>query len=149
MLKQSDWPDRSAALAILLGVIAVYLPWYSYPSGVTHVAVNAFRASVLGDAFFVVIAAAALLLLTRHGVIADVLGGRISDRSARIGVAAAAAVIVLLQLALIPGAGRTASPGIVIALLSVTALAVSAGLPRYDAEPRRTVREMLGEELPD
>lgn len=149
MLKQSDWPDRSAAIAILLGIVAVYLPWYSYQTGATHVAVNGLRASVLGDAFFLMIAAAALLVLMRHGVVADVLGGRISDRTARIGVAAAAAVVVLLQLALIPSGGRTASPGIVIALLSVTALAVSAWLPRYDAEPRRTVREMLGEELPD
>lgn len=149
MLKRLDWSDRSAVAAILLGVVAVYLPWYSYSSGAAHVAVNAFRASVLGDAFFLLIAAAALLVLMRHGAIADVVGGRISERAARAGVAAAAATLVLLQLALIPTGGRTASAGIVVALLSVTALAVSAWLARYDAEPRRTVREMLGEELPD
>lgn len=149
MHKRLDWPDRSAAIAIVLGVVAVFLPWYSYASGDAHVTVNAFRASVLGDAYFLLIGATALLVLMRNGVVADLLAGRISDRTARVAVAAAAAAVVLLQLALIPSGGRTASLGIVVALLSVTALAVSAWLRRYDAEPRRTVREMLGEELPD
>lgn len=149
MLKRLDWSDRSAAAAILLGIVAVYLPWYSYASGAAHVAVNAFRASVLGDAFFLLIAAEALVVLMRQGLVADVLGSRFPDRSARIGIAAAAAIVVLVQLVLIPSGGRTASLGIVVALLSVTALVVSAWLRRYDAEPRRTVREMLGEELPD
>lgn len=149
MLKRLDSSDRCAVAAILLGIVAVYLPWYSYPSGAGHVAVNAFRASVLGDAFFLLIAMAALLVLMHHGVLADVLSGRIADRTARIGIAAAAALVVLAQLALIPSGGRTASLGIVVALLSVAALAVSAWLRQYDAEPRRTVREMLGEELPD
>lgn len=149
MLKRLDWSDRAAAAAVLLGLIAVFLPWYGYPSGSAHVAVNGFRASVLGDAFFLLIAAAALLVLMRHGVVADLLGGRISERAARTAIAATAAGIVLLQLALIPGAGRSASAGVVVALFAVIALALSAWLRRYDAEPRRTVREMLGEELPD
>jgi hypothetical protein len=149
MLKRFDWSDRSAAAAILLGLVAVYLPWYGYASGTAHVAVNAFRASILGDAFFLLIGAEALLVLMGQGIVSDVVDGRITERAARTAVAGTAAAILVIQLALIASAGRTAAAGMLVAVLSVVALALSAWVRRYHAEPRRTVREMLGEELPD
>lgn len=150
MLKRFDWSDRSASVAVLLGVLAVFLPWYDYSvSGGAHVAVNGFRASVLGDAFFLLIALAAMIVLMRRGYIADVLGGRIRDRSIRMAVAAAGAVIVLAQVVLIAADGRASGGGLLVAVFAVAAMAVSAWMRGYDAEPRRTVREMLGEELPD
>ena len=150
MLKRFDWSDRSATVAVLLGVLAVYLPWYEYSaSGGAHVAVNGFRASVLGDAFFLLIAVEALIVLMRSGYIADVLGGRVRDRSIRMAIAAAGAVIVLAQVVLIAADGRASGGGLLVAIFAVAAMAVSAWMRGYDAEPRRTVREMLGEELPD
>ena len=150
MLKRFDWSDRSAIVAVLLGVLAVYLPWYAYTSdGGAHVAVNGFRASVLGDAFFLLLAAEASVVLMRHGAIADVLGGRIADRSIRMLLAAAGAIIVLAQVVLIAADGRSSGGGILVAIFAVATMAVSAWMRGYDAEPRRTVREMLGEELPD
>jgi hypothetical protein len=150
MLKRFDWSDRTAIVAVLLGVLAAYLPWYAYSaSGGAHVAVNGFRASVLGDAFFLLIAAEAMIVLVRHGYIADVVGGRIRDRSIRMAIAAAGAVIVLAQVVLIAADGRASGGGLLVALFAVALMAVSACVRGYDAEPRRTVREMLGEELPD
>ena len=149
MLKRFDWSDRSATVAVLLGVLAAYLPWYAYSSGSAHVAVNGFRASVLGDAFFLLIAAEALVVLMRHGFVADVLGGRISDRSGRIAIAVSSAVLLVAQLVLIAAGGRAAGAGLLVAVFASAALAMSAWMRGHDAEPRRTVREMLGEELPD
>jgi hypothetical protein len=149
MLKRFDGSDRSAAAAVVIGLFAASLTWYAYATGGTHVTVNAFRASVLGDAFFLLIAAEALIVLMRHGVVADVLGGRLTDRAARIAVASASAVTLLLQLVLIAEGGRSAGAGMLFAFLALVALVVAAWLRGYEAEPRRTVREMLGEELPD
>ena len=149
MLRRLDWSDRSALAAVVVGLLAAYLTWYSYVSAGSHVAVNAFRASILGDVFFLLIATEALVVLTRHGVVTDVLGGRISDRTARTAIAAATAVVVLLQLILIAAGGRSAGAGMLLAFFALLALALAAWTRGYDAEPRRTVREMLGEELPD
>lgn len=149
MLKRFDWSDRMACAAVALGLLAAYLTWYAYVSSGSHIAVNAFRASILGDVFFLLIAAEALVVLMRHGVVADVLGGKLSDRTARIAIAAAAAVAWLLQLILIAAGGRSAGAGMLLAFLALLALALAAWTRRYHAEPRRTVRELLGEELPD
>lgn len=149
MVKRLDWSDRSATAAVLLGVLAAYLPWYAYSAAGAHVAVNGFRASVLGDIFFVVVAAEALLVLMRHGFVAGVLGGRLTDRAARIAVACTAAAIIVIQLVLVAAAGHGAGAGMLLAFFSFIAMATAAWLRGYDAEPRRTVREMLGEELPD
>jgi Na+(H+)/acetate symporter ActP len=149
MLRRLDWSDRSAIAAVLLGLLASFLTWYAYVSAGSHIAVNAFRASILGDVFFLLIAAEALVVLMRHGVVADVLGARISDRTARIAIAIATAVVVLLQLILIAAGGRSAGAGMLLAFLALLALALAAWTRRYEAEPRRTGRELRGEELPD
>ena len=149
MLRRLDWSDRSALAAVVVGLLAAYLTWYSYVSAGSNVAVNAFRASILGDVFFLLIAAEALVVLMRHGVVPDVRGGRISDRTARTAIAAATAVVVLLQLILIAAGGRSAGAGMLLAFLALLALALATWTRGYDAEPRRTVRELLGEDLPD
>lgn len=149
MIKRFDWSDRSAIAAVALGLPSAYLTWYAYVAAGTHITVNAFRASVLGDAFFLLIAAEALVVLMRHGVVADVLGGRITDRAARIGIASATAVTLIIQLVLIAAGGRSAGAGMLFGFFALVALAAAAWTRGYDREPRRTVREMLGEELPD
>jgi hypothetical protein len=149
MRRRFDWSDRSATAAVLLGVLAAYLPWYGYSSAGAHVAVNGFRASLLGDVFFLVVATEALLVLMRHGVVADVVGAGTNDRAARMATACIAGAIFVVQLVLIAAGGRTAGAGVLIAFFALVTMATSAWLRRYDAEPRRTVREMLGEELPD
>ena len=63
MLKRTDWGDRIAVLGVLAGLIAVYLPWYAYTSAGSQISVNGFRASLLGDLFFLAIGASALLVL--------------------------------------------------------------------------------------
>ena len=149
MLKRADWSDRIAILGVALGLLAVFLPWYGYSVTTTQVSVNGFRASVMGDLFFLAIAAEAMLVLMRHGVVVDVLGGRVGDRTARIAVAAVAAATVFVQLLLILTGGRSAAGGMLCAVFAVMALGAAGWLLRIDAEPRRTVREMLGEGLPD
>ena len=149
MLKRLDWSDRSASAAVVLGLLAAYFTWYGYISAGSHVAVNGFRASLLGDVFFLLIAAEALVVLTRLGLVPDVAGGRITDRTARIAIAAATAVVLLLQLILIAAGGRSAGAGMLLAFFALVALAFAAWTRGYDTEQRRTVREMLGEELPD
>lgn len=148
MLRRLDWSDRSASAAVVLGLLATYLTWYAYSAGGSHVAVNGFRASILGDLFFFLIAAEALVVLMRRGVVADVLTGRLTDRNARIAIASATAAVVLLQLILIAAGGRSAGAGMLLAFFALLALALAAWMRGYDAEPRRTTREMLGEELP-
>ena len=148
MLRRLDWSDRSALAAVALGLLAAYLTWYAYVSAGSHIAVNAFRASILGDVFFLLIAAEALVVLIRHGVVAGILGSRISDQTARIAIAAATAFVLLLQLILVAAGGRSAGAGMLLAFFALLALALAAWTRRYAAEPRRTTREMLGEELP-
>jgi len=148
MLKRADWSDRVAILGVGLGTLAAYLPWYGYSATTTQVSVNGFRASIMGDLFFLAIAATALLVLMRHGLIADVLGGRVSDRAARLAIAGVAAVAVLIQLVLIATGGRSASGGMLCAVAAVAALCAAGWMRGVDVEPRRTVREMLGEGLP-
>ena len=148
MFRRFDWSDRSAIAAIALGLLATYLTWYTYSAAGSHVAVNGLRASVLGDVFFLLIAAEALVVLIRRGVVADVIAGRITDRTARIAIASATAAVVLLQLILIAAGGRSAGAGMLVAFFALLALALAAWMRGYDAGPRRTTREMLGEELP-
>ena len=149
MLKRLDWSDRSAAAAVILGLLAAYLTWYAYISTGSHVAVNGFRASLLGDLFFLLIAAESLVVLVRHGLVPDVAAGRITDRTARVAIAAATAVVLLLQLILIAAGGRSAGAGMLFAFFALVALAFAAWTRGDETEQRRTVREMLGEDLPD
>ena len=66
--------NRAEAIGVAsaaVGILVAFLPWYAYSAGTSHVSVNAFRASVLGDLFFVAIAAVVLLLLIGRGFVDD------------------------------------------------------------------------------
>lgn len=150
MWKRVQGPDRIAAAAVLLGVIAVFVPWYSYTTAATHVTVNGFRSSLLGDLFFLAIAATALLLLMRTGVVEDMITSRMDEGQALLLLAGAVCGAVLLQLILNAlGGGRSLSAGFLLAVLSAIALAVAAWLKRPGAVGRLTVRQMLEEDPPD
>jgi hypothetical protein len=149
MLKNIDIGDRIALGGVLIGLLAVFMPWYGYTAGASHVSVNGFRASLLGVLFFLALAAYALLVLMRHGVVADVIGGRIEDRSARMVAGGVALGAVLLQLLIVAIGARSASAGLACAFIAVCMLFAGAWLRQRDVEHRRTVREMLGEGVPD
>jgi len=145
MAKRASGADTAAGVGVLLGLLAVFLPWYSYSTATTRVSVDAFRASVLGDAFFIAVAAVALILLIRRGILADVLGERISSRTALSAAACFAAGVVVVQLILNASGGRSIGVGLPFAAVAAAALVIAAWLWRPDTEPRRTVREMLEE----
>ncbi|HEY4869306.1 MAG TPA: hypothetical protein VII79_04805 [Candidatus Dormibacteraeota bacterium] len=150
MLRRINAADRAAAIAVVLGVIAIYIPWYSYSAATGHVTVNGFRASIVGDIFFLAIAATALMLLMRHDVIEDVITPRVDERQASSVLAGIAVGAVLLQLILdAMGGGRSIGFGLVLALFSAIALAASAWLKRPRADARLSVRQMLEEDALD
>ena len=149
MAKRASGADTAAGVGVALGLLAAFLPWYSYSTTTARVTVDAFRASVLGDAFFIAVAAVALILLMRRGLVADVLGERISQRTALSAAAWCTAAIVALQLILIAAGGRSIGIGLPFAALAAAAIVIAAWMSRPHTEPRRTVGEMLKEGQPD
>jgi hypothetical protein len=135
MLRRFTPADWAATIGAALGLVAVYLPWYSYSSGAARVTVNGFRASLLGDLFFLALAAAVLLLLTHRGYIDHPLARWARDRAAFPGVAATAGAVVILQLILMAAGGRSVAGGFILAVVATLALALSAWLRRRDADP--------------
>ena len=101
MLRRLTFADWAAGLAVALGLLAVFLPWYSYRSGSAHITVNGFRASLLGDIFFLGIAALGMLMLIRQGVIQDPAGLKQRERTGLLATATVMGTAVLLQLILI------------------------------------------------
>jgi hypothetical protein len=55
----------------------------------------------------------------------------------------------LLQVVLTVTAGKSISFGLLLAVLAAGGLGVAAWMRHPEAEPRRTVREMLAEDVPD
>jgi hypothetical protein len=141
MLKRFTGADWAAGLAVVIGLLSVYLPWYSYTTGASRISVNGFRASALGDLFFLTIAVTALLLLVRHGGIDDVVSRHVNEPQAFALAAGSAGVIVLLQVILAAATGRVFGPGLLLALVAAIVLATGAWYRRPDVEPGRTVRE--------
>ena len=129
-----------------VGVLVAFLPWYAYAAGTSHVLVNAFRASVFGDLFFVAIAAAILLLLIGRGFVDDVVTPYIPETTAHATAAAVAMGSVLIQLILTRSAGRSLGIGIFLALIAAAGLCTSAVLRRLHPDRRRIGREGLSHE---
>jgi hypothetical protein len=129
-----------------LGVLVAFLPWYAYAVGNSHVTVNAFRASVLGDLFFIAIAAAILLLLIGRGFVDDVITPYIPETTAHATAAAVAMGSVLIQLILARATGRSLSIGIFLALIAAAGLCTAAVLRRLHPDRRRVVRDSLSHE---
>jgi hypothetical protein len=150
MLRRFTGADWAAALGAALGLISTFVPWYSYSTGTAHISVNGFRASILGDLFYLTIAATVLLLLLRHQAIEEPLAALIREDSAFLALAGGAVAAVLLQLILSATGGRNVGPGLLMAVIAAIVLAAGAWLRRAEAQPRRTVPETFtGGDLPD
>ena len=113
--------DLAAAIAAALGVIVTFLPWYSYAQGSAQVTVNGFRASVLGDAFFI-----------------DLLQHRISQRAAYAVVAGVAVASVVDQFLLAAGSKRSVGAGLILALLVAIGMVAAAWLRGLEPQASRT-----------
>ena len=143
MLRRFTWADWAAALAVLFGLIAVYTPWYSYTSGSTHITVNGFRASILGDLFFLAIAITALMLLMRHGIVDDLASPHVNEAPLYSALAGAAGAIVFLQLILTAAGGKSFGPGFLLAVFATLALGASAWIWRTGGESGLIGRKTL------
>lgn len=124
--------DRVAALAAAAGVLVSFLPWYSYYAGDTQVTVDGFRASLLGDIFFLTAVALALLLLMQHGAVSDIVRTRVSPGVAYLAVTAVATGAVLDQLLLARTGHRSIAPGLFMAVVVVAAMAGATVLRTRD-----------------
>lgn len=136
MSKRAQGAEGAAGLGVLLGLLAAFLPWYSYQTATARITVDAFRASVLGDAFFIAIAFAALIVLMRRDVIADALGGRVTDRGAFSAAAWCAAAAVVLQLILAVAGGHSIATGMLIATLAAVLLIIAGWMSRTEGHQR-------------
>jgi hypothetical protein len=138
--------EAIGAASATLGVLVAFLPWYAYTSGGSRVTVNAFRASLLGDVFFIAIAAGILLLLIGRGFVDDVVTPYIPESTAHALAAALAMGSVLIQMILAKATGRSLSIGIFLALIAAAGLCTAAVFRRLHPDRRRTVRESLSHE---
>jgi hypothetical protein len=138
--------EAIGAASAAVGVLVAFLPWYGYSLGATHVTVNAFRASLLGDVFFVAIAAVVLLLLIGRGFVDDVITPYIPETTAHATAAAVAMGGVLIQIILARATGRSWGIGILLALIAAAGLCTAAVLRRLHPDRRRSVREGLSHE---
>jgi hypothetical protein len=138
--------EAIGAASAALGVLVAFLPWYAYASGGSHVTVNAFRASLLGDLFFVSIATVILLLLIGRGFVDDVVTPYIPETTAHAAAAGIAMGSVLIQLILARAGGRSMGIGIFLALIAAAGLCAAAVLRRLHPDRRRIARESLSHE---
>lgn len=150
MSRRITGADIAAALAVLLGVIAAFVPWYSYSSAGVHVSVDAFRASLLGDVFFVAIAGVAWVLLAKLGIIDDPLTHRFDASRALAVLALVAGATVIVQLVLnLAARGRSLGPGLLLAVFAALLTELASWLSDQRAFGRQTVRQMLEEDALD
>jgi hypothetical protein len=137
--------EAIGAASAAVGVLVAFLPWYGYPAGTAHVTVNAFRASLLGDVYFLAIAAATFLLLIGWGFIDDVVTPYIPESTAHAAAAALAIGSVLIQLIVARSTGRSLGAGIFLALLAAVGLCVASVIRRLHPDRRRRVRDVLSQ----
>jgi hypothetical protein len=137
--------EAIGAASAAVGVLVAFLPWYGYALGTTHVTVNAFRASLLGDVFFVAIAVVILLLLIGRGFVDDVVTPYIPETTAHATAAAVAMGSVLIQMILARATGRSLGIGIFLALIAAAGLCTAAVLRRLHPDRRRIARDGLSQ----
>ena len=138
--------EAIGAASAALGILVAFLPWYGYVAGNSHVTVNAFRASALGDLFFVAVAAVVLLLLIGKGFVDDVVTPYIPETTAHAVAAAVAMGSVLVQMILARAGGHSLGIGLFLALVAAAGLCTAAVLRRLHPDRRRIVREPLSHE---
>ena len=137
--------EAIGAASAAVGVLVAFLPWYGYPAGTAHVTVNAFRASLLGDIYFLATAAAILLLLIGRGFVDDVVTPYVPESTSNAAAAALAIGSVLIQLILARSTGRSLGIGIFLALLAAVGLCTASVLRRLHPDRRRSVRDSLSQ----
>jgi hypothetical protein len=137
--------EAIGAASAAVGVLVAFLPWYGYTAGTSHITVNAFRASLLGDIFFLAVAATILLLLIGRGFIDDVVTPYVPESTAHAAAAALAMGSVLIQLIVAAATGRSLGVGIVLALLAAAGLCTACVFRRLHPDRRRIVRDSLAQ----
>jgi hypothetical protein len=135
--------EAIAGVSAAVGVLVAFLPWYGYASANQHVTVNAFRASLLGEVYFLAIAAVILLLLIGRGFVDDVVTPFVPESTAHAAAAALAMGSVLIQLIVARSAGRSLGLGIFFALIAALGLCAACVFRRLHPDRRRIVRESL------
>ena len=116
--------------------------------GHSHITFNAFRASLLGDFFFLAIAASILLLLIGRGFVDDVVTPYVPETTAYAGAAALAMGSVLIQMIVATATGRSLGLGIFLGFLAAAGLCTAAVFRRLHPDRRRIVRESLWPRAP-
>jgi hypothetical protein len=145
MLSHINRAEAIGAASAAVGVLVAFLPWYGYPAGATNITVNAFRASLLGDVYFIAIAAAILLLLIGRGFVDDVITRYVPETTAHAAAAALAMGSVLIQLIVARATGRSLGIGIFLALVAAAGLCTAAVFRRLHPDRRRIVRDTLAQ----
>jgi hypothetical protein len=148
MLSHSNRAEAIGAASAGVGVLVAFLPWYGYAAGTTHVSVNAFRASLLGDVYFLAIATVILLLLIGRGFVDDVVTRYVPESTAYAAAATLAMGSVLIQLILARASDRGLGVGIFLALLAAAGLCSASVLRRMHPDRRRLVRDRLAQGPP-
>jgi hypothetical protein len=148
MPSHSNRVEAISAASAALGVLVAFLPWYGYAAGTTHVSVNAFRASLLGDIYFLAIATVILLLLIGRGFVDDVVTPYVPESTAYAAAATLAMGSVLIQLILARAGNRGLGVGIFLALLAAVGLCSASVLRRMHPDRRRLVRDRLAQGPP-
>jgi hypothetical protein len=141
-----DRAEAVGAVSAVVGALVAFLPWYGYTAGTSHVTVNAFRASLLGDLFFVAIAVSLLLLLIGRGFVDDVVTPYIPETAAYATAAAVAMGSVLVQMILARATDRSLGIGLFLALIAAAGLCTAAVFRRLHPDRRRIVRKDLSHE---
>jgi hypothetical protein len=137
--------EAIGAASAAVGLLVAFLPWYGYTAAGDHISFNAFRASLLGDFFYLAIAATILLLLIGRGFVDDVVTPYVPETTAYAGAAALAMGCVLIQMIVATATGRSLGVGIFLAVLAALGLCTAAVFRRLHPDRRRIVRDSLAQ----
>jgi hypothetical protein len=137
--------EAIAAASAAVGLLVAFLPWYAYTVAGSHITFNAFRASLLGDFFYLAIAASILLLLIGRGFVDDVVTPYVPETTAYAGAAALAMGSVLIQMIVATATGRSLGLGIFLGFIAAAGLCTAAVFRRLHPDRRRIVRDSLAQ----
>lgn len=137
--------EAIGAASAVVGLLVAFLPWYGYTAAGSHITFNAFRASLLGDLFYLAIAATILLLLIGRGFVDDVVTPFVPESTAYAGAAALAVGSVLIQMIVATATGRSLGLGIFLGLVAALGLCTATVFRRLHPDRRRIVRDTLAQ----
>lgn len=122
MLSRLSTAERIGGAASIAGIVSSFLVWYGYQDGGSSITVNGFRASLLGDVYFI----ASVLFLTLVASQARLISIRRIDPRAWSATAITAGVAVALQLVLAFISSESLHRGYFLALIAAAAMIYSA-----------------------